>query len=831
MNRTYLVAVLLLLAGLTVGFAPPAQAPIITMSVEAGFDGRFRDNEWMPVIVALRNDGDGVSGRLVVRPETSGTGIINTYSAPVALPSGANQTVMFYITARNFAQQIRVDLIDDEGVVIAGETAPVRALLPLDRLYVVVTQSAAGSVDLSGTTIGGHDAFQANWRVQDVPDQASALGSVNVILFSDVDTAGLSLAQRRALTDWVMLGGHLIVTGGPAWQATAAAFEDLLPLEPQNSTTVDNLSGLTGWLHSDADLGEPTILATGPLTQEAEVLATANPSADTPLLVRRTFGSGVVDYLAADPNTAPLRGWDGLADLWYTLQTTVSTQPGWNDGFFNWDAAATAVEILPGFNLLPDVLPLCGFLGLYIALIGPINYFVLARFNRREFAWITIPILIVLFSALSWLVGFNLRGTEATVSRMSVVQTWADTDQARVDGLVGLLSPRRAQYTLTLNDGGTLRPIPRATSGGGFISNVQSSIEIQQTDIFRASNFSVDASFIAAFNTSTTLPRPDIGGTATFRYGAGGTLEVRGSVRNNTDFALNDPVLLVRGTALSLGGTLEPGAVETFDLPVAGVEIPAPGIFAPNSSVGGTLGQPYYNAYYAISSSPTVVDLLGQDTNPSGNPDDPAAEEDRRRRWFLASFVADYFATPSQSVRVTGSRGDGIYLAGWTSSAPQSIELQGAGWTAQDTTLYLVELATDFADTSGLVTITPDRFHWLVEDFTGLGEVAPLNLTLQSGDGVTFRYTPLPTARLDTVTQLVIRLDRPSSSTTGLPLLLYNWDSGDYEEVLVRGGEERINEPDRFIGPGNAVLVRLEADVLGGYFRLDRLVVEQRGRF
>ena len=49
------------------------------------------------------------------------------------------------------------------------------------------------------------------------------------------------------------------------------------------------------------------------------------------------------------------------------------------------DRAASATEILPGLDLLPDVLPLCGFLAFYVALIGPLNYFVLNRINRREF--------------------------------------------------------------------------------------------------------------------------------------------------------------------------------------------------------------------------------------------------------------------------------------------------------------------------------------------------------------------------------------------------------------------------------------------------------------
>ncbi|MBK8024645.1 MAG: hypothetical protein IPK19_25285 [Chloroflexi bacterium] len=51
------------------------------------------------------------------------------------------------------------------------------------------------------------------------------------------------------------------------------------------------------------------------------------------------------------------------------------------------------------------MLPLFGFLALYILLVGPANYFLLSRINRREWAWVTIPILILVFSALAHTLG------------------------------------------------------------------------------------------------------------------------------------------------------------------------------------------------------------------------------------------------------------------------------------------------------------------------------------------------------------------------------------------------------------------------------------------
>ena len=73
----------------------------------------------------------------------------------------------------------------------------------------------------------------------------------------------------------------------------------------------------------------------------------------------------------------------------------------------------TAVSNLPSLALPP----LGGLLGIligYIALIGPLNYIILRRLDRREWAWITMPILIVGFAVGAYGFGSALRGSSAT---------------------------------------------------------------------------------------------------------------------------------------------------------------------------------------------------------------------------------------------------------------------------------------------------------------------------------------------------------------------------------------------------------------------------------
>lgn len=824
------LAALLCLLSLT-GFAPqPQNLPgTLSLIVEPGFTGYFRDTAWMPIQVRAVNDGGDVSGRLVVRPETSGDAIANTYSAALSLPANARQTAFLYVTARAYATQVRVEFIDDNGVVLAAERAPVRAVQPQDRLYVVVSESPIGTVDMSGATIGGFNAYQADWTPADLPERASALDSVDMMLFSEVDTSTLSAGQRQAIEDWVIAGGHLVVAGGANWQATAAGLGDLLPLTVTSAQTVDDLGALGGWLRLPTDdLDAQTVLATGDLLPNAQVLVSTADG--LPIIARRSLGSGTVDYLTADPNAAPLRGWGRLADLWFTLATSTGTQPGWSHGIVDWEAAAQAVEILPGFDPLPDVLPLCGFLALYIALIGPVNYLILSRINRREWAWVTIPALIVVFSAFAWVIGFNLRGNEATINQLTVVQSWPDAERARVDGMVGLLSPRRTQYDLNVTGDAlvneTLRPIPRAAQTGSTLltRDVQTSVDIRQTDRFQATDFTVDASFVAGFNLSGMIDRPAISGLASIVYNVvAGQQTVRGSVRNDSDVTLKEPVILARGVAVRLDKPLAPGEVATFDVTLPGGSVPSPALYTPSVTARfvSFRNQP-------ISNKQTVLDIMGEERYDPRSAawtfyNSPEEQAERRRLLFLSSLIDDPFGA-------TG-RGEHIYLAGWADTMPLSLELSGANWNSQSLTLYLVELEAERPAQTETVVIPPDQFSWVVRDHIGLGEVSPIGLVLQPGEDVVFRYTPLPGSVLTTVDDLKIEFVDVNAGGRVIPVQLWDWGAEVWEEIDVTAFTHTVTSPDRFLGPQNAVQLRLVADQVGSYLRAARVVIEQTGMY
>lgn len=822
---------------LSMGILPAAAqgSAVITLTAEAGFSGYFRPDQWFPVLIRVSNDGADVSGRLVVRPETSGVAIPNTFSTPITLASGARQTAQLYVSARSFASQLRVELIDEAGVALAAQPVTIRAAAPQDRLYALISEAPAGTLDLSSVSLGGYNAYQVDWAVSSVPDQASMLDSLSMIVFDDADTSALSESQRIALRDWVISGGHLVVAGGANYAAAVAGLLDLLPITPERAITVENLNPIAAWLgHRDPDaLNRATVITVGTIGDGAQVLAGGD---EQPLIVRRTLGAGTVDFIAADPNTEPLRSWAFRDDLWLTLQMTRGAQPGWINGVTDFESARRASSILPGFDPLPDIMPLILFLLAYILLVGPVNYVVLNRVNRREWAWLTIPACIAAFSALAYGLGTQIRGTDATLNRLTVIRSYPDTDLARADSVIGLLAPRRGQYSLGVEPGAALRPIPLSpNAGGGFGGTVlardaQTNADIRQSDRFVATDFTVDASFIAGFYASAMLEKPAISGTASIAYdlasGVPGQLTVRGSVTNDSDQPLLQPVILARGVAVRLGAALEAGDLTPFEITLPGTGFPAPVPYLPTAS------SQVFNirtARITDRSEQTTIDILGTERY---SPNifrfslSPSAAEltNWRDQYLVAAFVDDSYGSTS--------RADAIYLAGWLEGDALPVDLLGADFDSAERTLVITRLNTQLTPPGAEVLITGDRFGWTIREYVGLGEVTPVELSLQPGEEVEIQFTPEPTAVLDTVTELRLRLDDVSiASARRLPLNLYNWTTGTWDEVIVSAQTLTIRDHARYLGAQNSVRIRVIADTVGSFLRLGRLSVEQRGTF
>jgi hypothetical protein len=219
-----------------------------------------------------------------------------------------------------------------------------------------------------------------------------------------------------------------------------------------------------------------------------------------------------------------------------------------------------ALGTLPTLQVPPAELLLAVIVG-YILLIGPVSYFVLRRVDRRELAWVTAPILILLFSACSYGIGRSLKGSDVVVNQVSVVRT-SPSGAALAETYAGIFSPDRTTYDLTVDADalmGALNPAPFDDPLGG--SRV-GDVVVEQGQPAHLRDLAIGAFGFAGVVASGLV---DVEPALSVTWASTGG-DVIGTVTNSSDTTLSD-VAYVSTAGGERIGDIAPGASVEFTIP------------------------------------------------------------------------------------------------------------------------------------------------------------------------------------------------------------------------------------------------------------------------
>jgi hypothetical protein len=758
----------------------------IAMTVKAGFDGYYKDAMWIPVRVTLSNDGPDVAGGVVRIAAPRYDGSMVEYNRPVEMPSGSRKEVTLYIAVEGYVSKVGVTYTSGSDT-LANQSARITQLSASDLLYgVVATSASAFNVLTQIDPINGQGRV-AQMVLQDLPPASIAWRALDALIISDVDTGELTAEQQDALRTWVSGGGRLIVAGGPNWQKVAAGLGDLLPLAPSGSQTVEGLDALAAYAYDDVP-GPSLLVTTGQLQPGAIALVSAG---NAPLVVERVLGYGRVDFMTFDPSLDPIKGWSGTEGVFRSILSVSNERPGWAGSYRNWYNAGEAVNAIPGIGL-PHVLQVCVFLAGYIAVIGPLNYLILRRFKRRELAWVTIPAIVILFASITYVASFGLRGTRATLHRLTVAQVWENSDRAQVETLVGIFSPRRSEYDLQVDGDLLLRPLPSDTYYGTVDTSLDGAF-IEQADTASIRHVRVDVGAIKPFVAQGQIPAPEF--VSALEYGVtGANPSLKGTITNLSTVALHDAVVLAF-SGFQQVGEVAPGQTIGVDIPLtsnratwtvqSSTQILSSGVPATSLYPSG-----YYSGYDS-----TIENILGT----------TSYYDDREtyRRYSLLTWLFDPYSS--------GGRGSGTYLVGWANESPVNVSLAGGDFNTADQTLFLVRLQPRMVLGNGAISIPPGLMTWETLDPGNGGGGSPYDSYLSQGY-FTLRYRPFAGLDFTNIDSLTMHLDSyGAKGSSQLDISLWNQETGEWVEMKgVKWGDTEIESPERFVGGDGHIDVRVD---------------------
>jgi hypothetical protein len=541
-------------AGLVMALLLPcalaSAAGTVTLTARALVGGHTRVGAWSAIEVDVANDGPAVSGELRLGASQQGA---STYGALVDLPTGSRKRYLLYAQPSIFGHEIVVDLIAGDRQ-LATTKVPITVHDAYQPIVVVVAEDPSRIVPdvIAGlTNPNSPSPAVVGLTPADLPSRIEAWSAIDRLVWQDVDSSQLDEGQLAALQTWLGLGGRLIILGGSTGTTTLGSFPDaILPYRPLR--TVDAAPADLATLLGGTNVVSGPLPALGGTLDQGTVLAR---SGDLVVAATRTIGQGSVTIVGIDPGGAGIRGSAAARALWrrlmpQTVGAVVNPLALPDDS-----AIVSALNNLPAVGL-PPIEQLLALLVAYIVLIGPVNYLVLRRLDRREWAWVTMPVLIIVFSVGAFGLGRLLKGSDTVINEIGIVRGAAGVETGLGQVYVGIFSPSRRSFDVSVG-GGALLSNPTSMQQQG---NVGLPLDILLGEPARLRGYEVGFGVLRGFRAETALPAPKI--ETTLSLGSG---RLTGRVTNGSSSTLESAAIVFGSSVLPLGD-LAAGTTATVDL-------------------------------------------------------------------------------------------------------------------------------------------------------------------------------------------------------------------------------------------------------------------------
>lgn len=485
----------LLLTALGICLARPQARAELQFDVFVGYDDLVRDGHWFPIAFEILNDGPPFTGTVLF-------GVENAFDTQqrqfaIELPTGTRKRVVlpaFPSSGRYSRWEAR--LLDPDGTLVAERNGlQPKDLAPRVPLLGSLPRTFGGLPSLPEVArASGPESIPAVARLQSdyLPSNPIALEGLTAWYLNSERAADLKADQVDALLSWLYGGGHLILAIEQPNDVTALPWlQGILPFVPESIANRTHDNRFETWVangksavHPPSIVPDNPAFTTGNPERRAsrrrpptvDPFARVEPQADfrnaeipvilgrvtdgetflslgdAPVIISAARGRGTVTVLAFSPEREPFRSWKNRPWFWARLMgvppellaEAEPTRSGTTiDGLFGAMLDSRQVRKVPIGALLL-------LLVVYLAVIGPLDQWVLKRLGKQMWTWVTFPVYVVVFSGLIYFIGYRLRAGDLELNEIQVVDQLPRSQGALLRGhtWLSIYSPGNARYRM-----------------------------------------------------------------------------------------------------------------------------------------------------------------------------------------------------------------------------------------------------------------------------------------------------------------------------------------------------------------------------------------------
>lgn len=434
----------------------------LQIKVEAGLEGKAKEGQGYPVTLTVTNHQEDFNGELII-----------TFPAfnkvlPVDIASGATKSLSFSLPAMqemggypsnpNNEKQFRLyegNWEDGKEVSIDPNLDISPTFIQPDKLVIGLLSDRPDSLNyVKLTTFSGNSPEVINLEESMIPADPQGLDVLDLLIMNDYAITQWAEEKQDTLKAWVQKGGTLITGSEPGLDQKFGKLAEMLPLTITGQENMQQIQGFTAFYEEPLQ-AEDIELFTGEMDEEAAVLYKED---SIPLIVDKPYGKGTVTQVMFDLGLPVLSDWEGSALLWQSLgANSGQMNPAMQGmGMRTVDRLADIARTFPTLaNLKVSTLAILFIV--YLLVVVPVLYLILKRLDKREWAWIFVPVLAIVASVGLYAAGAKDRGGGIKTNTVSVISV-DEQGTGSGKGAVAMLSKGSGAYTLSMKK--ELDPLP-----------------------------------------------------------------------------------------------------------------------------------------------------------------------------------------------------------------------------------------------------------------------------------------------------------------------------------------------------------------------------------
>ncbi|HEX7065911.1 MAG TPA: hypothetical protein VF199_12655 [Bacillales bacterium] len=536
------------------------------INVQSGLNGQVQAEKGFSVTITITNHGDDFSGELVVTIPQDYESVANLV-IPVELAADATKEFTFPVSGleRGFfqthgpgadMQQIRLF----EGDWKNGSQMDINPNLEISPSFFSPSDVVMGILDRDSDSLNYFKLIDSSVVIaldaQDLPGNAMGLEVLDTLVINDFAVAKLPDEVQAAIKEWVRRGGHLVIGGTAGMTQKLGSLTEILPYSVNGQTYIDELPEISKAGGAPLKLAKFP-LVTGQVKDGAEVVY---KKGKWPVVVNKKAGTGTISQYNFDLGNPVFSEWKGIEHFWENeLGQQVSSGPIRISNNF----VGQQLRRLSSFFASVTKLPFTGLLTLlsvYIIIIIPVIYFLLKRFDRREWSWIAVPVFALIFSIGLFVYGAKDRLGAIKTNAVSIISL-GENGIGSGQGTLSMLSQGSGDYTVSVGKGSHVFPIQPRGPFGGSLSSIPTLHRKAETVEVHFGN----VEFWSPRSLSVQLPVQNYGGFEADLVYKGSKLT--GEIRNRSNYDFQK-ITLFSGMNDYLIGPLKAGESKSISLNV-----------------------------------------------------------------------------------------------------------------------------------------------------------------------------------------------------------------------------------------------------------------------